>query len=123
MATNLSGLSNISPLNISTTGLESPSTVVPAILSKVQSVISNFWFHSSLWTLFFFLFWGLTQKEGSFRLSPPRALVATSCICLNMGAVFLISTIVSTVFPLFWFGGIWLLTFAWTMSLNARGLR
>jgi len=82
---NVSGLSNVTPINITTPS--TPAGFMEEIPSKANEITGGFFGLTVMIGLFAYLYWVLTDKSsyGDFGFSSVRAFGITGCIVGIMG--------------------------------------
>lgn len=119
--TNLSQLNNIEPLNLSIGDLSSSSAAIDTLMTTPLDEVGNFWFHASIILIFLILNWYFYKKDTNIQLDISRSILTSSGWCFFISAAFLLGGIISTIFPLFWFSSLILLSWLSVRSLKKQG--
>ena len=107
--TNLSGLENIQPINLSFTALENDN-ILAGIMQTVQTEVGDFWFHAASIIIFFALVYLLYKQDGDFIYGASRSMFLSAGFTLLLSIAIVLSGWVTTIFPLIWFSSIFLIT-------------
>lgn len=119
---NLTALQNPEPLTLDFVNFTNSEQAVDTILNAPNdNDVGNFWFSSSIILLWLILNWYFYRADQNIQLDISRAILTSSGWCFFIAAGFLLSGITTTIFPLFWFSTLILISWLSVRSLQRKG--
>ena len=120
--TDLAGLQNIDPINLSFANFTNPSTVITQIQTTANNEVGNYWFIGGIIVLFLMFVWWFYRQDQNFALDMTRSILIASSWCLFITSAFLLSGWITTVVPLIWFTTSFILSLVGAYKLKGKGL-
>lgn len=120
--TDLTKLTNITPIELNFTNLTDPATAITQVKDTAGNEVGNLWFIAGIVLIFIMLIWWFYRKDKSFAYDITRSIMISSSWCFFITAAFLLSTWINTVIPLVWFGTIFTITIVAIRKLKEKNL-
>jgi hypothetical protein len=115
-------LQNITPLklNNSIINTTNPKELTQNILSNTQTQVGSLWIDGALFVLFIFLLYKFTDKYDLTSYDSIRGIFLSSGFTLIMSIGVLLSGWSDNIYPLFFYGVIFLISMIYTYELKKK---
>jgi hypothetical protein len=114
--------SNISDFVYNDTLTQNLTTINADLITNNNNLLGGFWINGVFIVLFLFIFWRLNDKQNPNYYDITRSLFIASSVCL-LGSIFvLVSGWSSTIYPLYLYGVIAMITAMMVYNLKSKGL-
>jgi preprotein translocase subunit YajC len=120
--TNLSALSDVTPINLNFDNLSTSADILNQIRETTQNEVGNYWFIGAITLIFFMLMWWFYREDKSFAYDMIRSIFISSSWCFFITVAFVLSGWITTIVPLFWFITIFLFCLVSIQRLKEQGL-
>lgn len=121
--TDLSKLNEVETIDLGLETLTNSSSTVSAIVnSPVDTGVGNLWFNMSITVIWLVLIYVFYRREQNIQLDLSRALLTSSGWSFFISTGFLLGGIITTIFPLFWFSCLILISWISVKNLQSKGL-
>jgi hypothetical protein len=117
-----SKFNEISNFNYNNTLTSNLSQINAEIISNTDTSLGPFWINGVLFVLFVFLFYRLNETDNANRYDITRSLFISSSIVLLGSIMLLISGLSSTIYPLYLYGMLTIITAIMLYNQKTKGL-
>lgn len=120
--TNLGALGNVTPLNIDTSNFNNTGTLFKGMIDSANAAVGSLWYHASMMLIFMMLIYLLYKRDGDFLYDISRSILISSGFLLFLSIGLTLSEWVTSIFPIFWFTSIFLISLVGVISRKNKGL-
>ena len=120
--TNLTKLTEVTPINLSFDNLTDPVTAVNQVKNVTQAEVGDLWFITGIIIIFGMLIWWFYREDKTFTFDITRSILIASSWCFFITTAFVLSGWINTIVPLVWFGTSFTISVVAVMKLKEKNL-
>ena len=119
---NFSKFENIQPFQYNNTLTDNISNVNVVLIENNNRLLGSFWINGVIFIIFLFLLYAFNRTENSNRLHITRSLFVSSALSLIFSIFELISKWSNTIYPLYFYGMLTIITIIMVYNNKTKGL-
>ena len=118
---NFSGLNNMTPLSINTSGLSNSNEIIPVLIANTNTSTDGYYGLMFMLAVFIVLIIMMFRDDGDIRMDIARTLMLSAGFTSILGVLLLIPGIVSSYQHVAWFVVLWAVTLIAIYYLKKKG--